>query len=270
MQRLWDAGYHRMIIQDTGLQAWGPYQGPGELRQLEFHSNFDGGMKTLKERLTPADLDGVQYLCHIDSDCFLGGTTHFTSLLQAVEDYDFVSHLEQPGIPDSLQTDHLVIPAPEQEFVITEDPYGFKPVPHWENSLTFIARWLWDETPVSALEHTRAWIRLMATRGARFGIHPCEHRLQYTHTGPEWFHFGNLIGHFCNTKNGMLPFRDDSEIDLSRIGFIGWVEEKYGMVYGQDFSTWTARALRKLGENRCRRAWLKLAHNTCMENWERP
>ena len=90
MRRLWDSGFQNIVIQETGNEAWGAYQGPFSSMLRMGTSSYDAGMVNFKQQIR--DWPGV--ILFVDNDCFLSSADGTRQYIQDFIDggYDFACH----------------------------------------------------------------------------------------------------------------------------------------------------------------------------------
>ena len=273
MQRLWDAGFRRIWVQETGNGSWGWYDGPSELIQMAGSISYDRGMLRFKEVINSGVAAKVIFF--LDCDCLISDTEELFGFISDFDrgEYSFSCH----NTPNSANNpnyvyDGCIAPVTDQKFIPSSDEFGFYPEPHWENTYALVKKDIWDRLGPRDVSNTRVWFRAMHRLGGKFGAHKAEYRCQYTHFGSSWFHFGNLMAFFYAVENlDPSKFPIDSDVAMSRLGFLVWQERIYGASTYPELIKKNLHQILDLDGRAAgaEESWNKLIHGTCLENWER-
>lgn len=273
MQRLWNAGFRHIWVQETGNGSWGWYDGPSEWMQKSENISYDMGMMRFKNFIHPGIK--VKAIFFIDCDCFISDTEE---LFRFISDFEIggysysCHHISKESYSPSYVYNGCIAPVTDQRFIPDNGEFGFHPEPHWENTYALITKDMWDKLGPDDVLNTRLWFKTMHRLGGKFGVREAEYRFQYTHFGKSWFHFGNLMS-FLYAVEQFNPskFSIESDVAMSRLGFLAWQERIYGRsAYPEHVMTKLHKILDSDGRAvRAEEAWNKLSSGTCMENWKR-
>lgn len=273
MQRLWDNGFKRIWIQETGNGAWGWYDGPCEWVQRAGLIPYDQGMMRFKGAIHSGIT--AKAIFFIDCDCLISDTEEFFGFISDFErgGYSYsCHHTSADSYNPSYVYDGCIAHVTDQKFVPDGGEYGFRPEPHWENTYALVSKDMWDRLGPEDVSNTRVWFRAMHRLGGRLGAHKAEYRLQYTHFGKSWFHFGNLMAFFYAVENlDLSKFPLESDVAMSRLGFFAWQEKVYGTSM---YPEWICGNLHRIlgtdgRAHRAEQAWNTLRAGTCMDSWRR-
>lgn len=270
MRRLADHGYTNIIIQDTGSESWGAYQGPKSLYYRSGSIPYDAGVVNFKNRILPLVSKPWSRILMIDNDCFISDPTVVDKYIEDFENgtYDFSCHHVSASDYDGYEFgDSSIAPVENQAFKPADIYPGFCPVPHWENAYLLINRGTWEALSSDDVSHGRKWIKAMATNRVRFGAHAANYRLTYSHFGEGWFHVGSLFAYHYRLEHANPQFHSDSELDLSRLGYFMHEHARNGTTYPavveQNLERFSDETLIKACE-----AWERLTEGTCMEDFQ--
>lgn len=273
MQKLWDAGFNRMWIQDTGAERWGPYLGPKSFYWRSGNIPYDRGVQNFKRQIT-GDYDTILM---IDNDCFISDVEVIKQYIKDFEDggYDFAAHHVSKDCYDGYEFgDSTICEVTNQTFEPADIYPGFCPVPHWENAYLLIKKTLWDSLTEDEVGHGRKWLKAIHERKAKMGAHYADYRLTYSHHGPGWFHVGNLFAYYNRLEEQVPRFVLDSELDMSRLGYFYAQRNTYGRgAYPEGPGIYPDGIEAKLDliqddiADKALLAWKRLTSDTCMENW---
>jgi hypothetical protein len=271
MQRLSDAGFKKIVIQNTGAGPMGNYQGPSSKIINLGQSTYDNGMIKLKQTLSN---DDSEYIVLIDNDCFLSDTNHFKEYLNDFEkgNYDFACHF----IGAHLYTDDYVFkgslaPVTDQKILPADVFPWIVPDPHWENAYLIIRRSMWDKLSVDDVSHGRKYIAALVRENAKLAVHKALYVGTHSHYGDEWFHVGALMRHYHLIESKKLgQVSVESPFDKARLGYFIFQEEIYGDIYPGNIKQNLEAFYTKLGgKDSCLTAWKELIKGTCMEGWQK-
>jgi hypothetical protein len=270
MQKLWDAGYKNMIIQNTGAGAWAEYRGPSSKVIQTGQSTYDNGMVKFKKQL---ESDESEYLVLIDNDCFLSNINHFEQYLTdfIAGDYDFASHFISASLyTDEYKFEGCLAPVENQKIEPAKVYPWIVPDPHWENAYLIIKKSMWNKLTVSDVSHGRKYIAGLVREGAKQAVHQASYVGTHSHYGKEWFHVGNLMKYYHLVESNRIEtVSSTSELDKSRLGYFAFQEDLYGDIYPNVVKKNLQRFYDHLGgRDACLEAWGRLIKNTCMENWK--
>lgn len=266
--RLYDAGFKRMVIQRTGSLALCQYTGPGEVFSSG-HIPYDSGMINFRNVLKSNDYDAILFA---DNDCFIQDADYIKEYVRQFLEggYDFVCHLVSPEPYKTMDFSNGKIIAPfDMEILPSDMPPWMVPNPHMENALLLISRRMYEQLSTDDVSHGRKWIKAVKDKGGKFGSHICQHRMTYTHIGinNSWFHLGNYFQYSSHIENKTYArFNPESELDLSRVGYLVAQKTHYGINYttNQD-----AAISHMGGEQKCLDAWNRLTEGSCMSDWKK-
>lgn len=264
MQDLWDKGFKNIFIQDTGSEAWGPYQGPKSFYHRSGVISYDQGMVNFKKLLSGIDYDVILM---IDNDCFIKDISQVNKFIHDFQqdNYEFSCHHVTKKMYDGYQFgDSTISHVTNQTFEPCDIYPGFKPYPHWENAYLLITRKVWDSLSSNDISHGRKWLRAMWNMGVKMGAHIANFRMTYTQHGEGWFHVGNLMAYYHKLEKNEL-FDRSSQLDMSRLGYFYAQEAKYG---SDTYSSTIKARLDNIPPQviaKAMEAWKLLVNNTCME-----
>lgn len=273
MQRLSDAGWTRVIVQNTGAGDFSRYHGPGS----QFGSGpipYDTAMQRLKQRLSG---ERCEVIALIDNDCFLSDTKAFEAYLDEFDrgSFDFVCHgVNAPSAakyftPETDPAQTIVHVSP-MTFPSSSDIYGFYPEPHFENGYLLMRKSVFDKLSVEDFRNSRQMIRAFYEAGAKMGMHRASYVGSHSHYGDGWFHVGALFGiyHHVEARN-FSAVKPDSEFDKARIGYFAAIERDTEVSFPREFGEalvgfyeWCG------GKAAALEAWDRLTKGTCMEDWK--
>jgi hypothetical protein len=265
MRHLWLDGYRNILVQETGSESWGPYQGPGDTVHLGTRA-YDQGMVQLKRTLANRDW---KVMLLVDNDCFLSGATEVNRFVAAFLDgnYGFASHhVSADSYKDYYDySNGPIAHVTDQKFIPADIYPGFCPDPHWENAYTLITRDAWDKLSEDDVSHTRKWFKALHENGEKMGAHKAKYRLIYTHYGDEWFHWGNLMAYYYRLERRQ-PFSPESKLDMSRLGYFLKQDEYYGPTHPQKVDSYLNELEDKYREQAIE-AYTELVKDTCLDRW---
>tara|TARA_Y100000310_G_scaffold241139_1_gene245045 strand:- start:2268 stop:3122 length:855 start_codon:yes stop_codon:yes gene_type:complete len=253
-----------ILIQETGGGEWGSYQGYSDRFVTYGPQSYDQSMVALA--VENSYISQFPYILFLDNDCFLSGTEYLEKYLAefVAGDYDFASHVVGKEDAERYRSDSLITTVENQQFHECNVYPHFSLSPHWENSYTLMKSSLWTSLEPAILGHTRRWLKAIHDKGCKMGAHRANHRMSYTHFGPEWFHVGNLMRYYYFVEAGaMKNFSTDSSLDMSRLGFFLFQEEIYGPgSFHDDLASVPIET-----QVQAREAWAQLTEGTCMQDW---
>lgn len=268
MWRLWDAGYKKIFIQNTGIETWGKYQGPGMLRNLGIQS-YDQAQQNLYQAASRSS-DAFDYIVWIDNDCWLSSLNHFEQYLQDFIDggYDFSSHFVSGKSLEGYNFQgKTIVPVQNQQFLHSEHYPGFCPEPHWENAYMIMKFSSYLKLSNHDVSHGRLWLKAIHDHGMKMGVHQANYLGSYTHYGTEWFHMGYFMAYMSKIEDRFMDWNLDSEQDMFRLGCI--IEQ--GCIYGHHiyphninlyFDSLPLYIIQKATST-----WHKFVEGTCMAKW---
>jgi len=262
MKRIYDGGYKDIIIQETGSRRWGDYKGPCQQYLNANSIPYDQGMINFKQHLKYT-LTHYDTILLVDNDCFISDTNHLNQYIQDFRDggYDFACHhVSASCYTDEYKFQGCIAPVPKQEILpATVYPF-FVPEPHWENAYLLIKTDMWNKLTLDDVSHGRKYIKALVREGAKLGAHRANYRSGFTHYGDEWFHVGNLMAFYYRLEKGQ-PFNEDSELEMSRLGYFFKMEEQYPGSVLSKLSNYNQL------KDKAIVAWERLVKDTCMANW---
>jgi hypothetical protein len=271
IRHLWHAGFRNIWIQETGNGSWGWFDGYSRWTQRSGEISYDIGMVRFKNIISSAVPGNALFF--IDCDCFISDIAPLHRFISDFEAGGYAYSCHHP-LASAYSPDYVyngcIAPIKSQKFFPSPDFPGFYPEPHWENTYALMNRHTWDGLQPQDMPHTRMWLRRIHELGGKFGAHHANYRLQYTHFGDGWFHFGNLMAFLYAVERGdESKFQVNSETEMSRLGFLQWQERVYGNeTYPHPIRENLHRLL--IGKEKiAEEAWGQLSSGTCMENWTR-
>lgn len=263
MTQVYDAGFKHIWIQDTGSEAIGKYQGPYEKYWGIGSVPYDRGMASFKQRLPSADYERILL---IDNDCFVTPEAIERFITDFDKgDYDFGSHhIGADCYDESYQFDGCIAEVKHQKILPSDVYPGIVPEPHWENAFLLIKQGMWNRLSIDDVSHGRKYIAALVREKAKLGAQRAQYRLGYSHFENGWFHIGHLMAFIHAVEHGNLSqFSTDSELALSRLGFLWYQQDRFGNFY----TTGMSNTLEKLKDLRSSAmlAWERLIKDTVLD-----
>jgi len=292
--RILNAGFNRIIIQNTGLYNWTNFSALNvQTVNLQCHTNYFNGMVQFSRTLS-SNKDNFDYIVLVDNDLFLSDNKAFTEILFEVREksYGWCGFYTHPHYYDNIPLEYsrLTADGPKQIIYSSQEEVPFLhsspicpnnyPYPYWENALLVIRGDVWDRLTPEDWSHGRRTIKAVSEMDVPLGVFKAEFssvrsdkskRFGVTTYGDEWFHFGDLISFYYAIEEGNLTNvrLEDNRYTRARIGMFAACQELYGSDCFSKLVTKNLPAFysRFGGKQKVLNDWCRLIEETPMENW---
>ena len=172
--RILDAkGYSDIVIQETGVSAWGEYRGPGKILNPRRPCSFDQGMVNFKQNLGSLS-DRYDIVVLVDNDLFFKDILQFNQYLQDFQEakFDYTCHfVSEKMYKKPRQKIGSICIVDDITFRRTETPPYVVSEPHFENAYQLIRTSLWDRLTAEDFSHGRKMVKAVYDTGAKIGGH---------------------------------------------------------------------------------------------------
>jgi hypothetical protein len=277
LRRLFDAGFRRFWIQQTGTETFGSYGGPSQYYWPAPHTGicaWETGLKCLRRHTT--EIDNWKYIFLADFDLFFLGTDEFIQFLgQAIgEEYDHVSRFKDRNEQDKYSFgESLIVEVPEITIGIADSVNDIPVIsPHFATGHELYSKVLWDSYTDYDMGDGRRMYREAVNRGYKMGAQFANYGPGEQCWGKEWFHVSNLT-YFYHMVDGTCPstLDPDNHEHLWRMGFFAAQKEYYGPdIYPLEIGLRLKNLYNSMGgELRCLESWHQEIKGKPMEHWVR-
>lgn len=275
MKKLWDAGFHRIWIQQTGTDTFGPYQGPCEYYWPAPHAGpclWETGLKCFHKNTDQREDWEYLFLC--DFDLFFLDTKELIQFInETIEgSYDHVSRFKDRNDQSKYDfKNKLITHVPEIIIHPGDVEHDWpSPTPHFATGYEIFSKSLWNSYTDYDLGDGRRMYREAVLRGFKMGVQYSNYGSGEQCWGDEWFHVSNLTAFYHMVDGSQrIDVVADRQDHLFRIGFFAAQEEYYGPdIYSNQIKNNLSQIYQLMGgKDKCLAAWHKEIEGKPMQDW---
>lgn len=275
MKRLWNNGFKRIWIQQTGTDNFGPYSGPNEyyFRASHIPALWDQHCLVGFHNKTKKEQTNFKYIFLVDFDLFMSGTKEFKECLEEISkgEYDHVSRFKIPSNQNNYDfKDGVIATVSNIQIKPGNTEHDWPELnPHFATGFEFFSKRLWDSFTTYELGDGRRMYRAAIQKGFKMGAHKTNFGVEERFWNNELFHVSNLTYYYNKIGTGdVSSLKTDNKLDVFKMGYFAAQERYYGNVYPQNIARTLEQAYQQLGgKQRCLDEWDKEVAHTCMKGW---